>query len=521
MANENAGSRSATRGTCPRCGRSFILTKGGELRKHKCSAAAPLAVDGSQGYAMTAASPGNQYAHVPGAIVSMPSSMPSGPTSAMGMLRSDEPYAAVAEDLPHHQRRVWSNVGMSLLRISRDGLEAGFSVLVSTMASLNGLRLMNASHHEQFPPRSCGRVLAGCSELVDVRKGSVIIGIGDRLLRQPPLEQIPFTSDATNWFRDRLRAYQAVGWDHVPVYCHGPVPAAVRQSLQAIENKLLAAERPPEQCLTREELLLVQRTLATVSDSSLEAFEANGRSEEHRAAQIRRSRALREWQALPDPFPTMEDDDDFVDDDDDEDHVPLRMFAAAIDVIASDGWLTTQYALNGRAGRHFLDELCSLRVVSKAMARALFVFVRRVRASDFRQDRLDPVVVVRNAAGPGAPDRRITMQAAYAYAKRYATRHGNDALAASLHLPTNYQNTSSGDRFCNFVSSRFANVSHLEIPVLPGTTELGIRVSLSPQPCTSNQVILCSGNCARSRPQASRAASRKLAVGGHTILSCP
>lgn len=468
------------RATCPRCNRSFNLTKAGELRKHKCSAAAPLAVEaGNRQICAVTAAADSQLMSAQG---TMPMSTPLSILKS-GTRRAWNEWYSAEEDYSYEQRRVWSNLSTSLSHVSRDGLEAGFSVSVSTMAQLDGLSLMNANQHDQqFPLTCCGRVLACCSELVDVRKGSVIIGIGDHLLRQPPLEQIPITSDATTWFRDRLRAYQAAGWDQVPVYCHGPVPAAVRQSLQAIESKLNTMDGLPEHCLTREELFLVRQTLMTVTDGSLEAFEANRRIQQQKSAQIRRSRALRDWQAFPPAFPNMDDDDDAVDVDaienGDGDHVPFSTFVTALDVIADAGWLTKYSVLDGCEGRHFLDEICSLRVVSKAMARALFVLLRHVRAADFRQDRLDPVSIVRLSVGQRASDRRLALQMAHTYAKRYVNRHGSDALAASMHLPLRYQNTPSGDRFCDFVASRFANVSHLEIPILPGTTELGIRVSL-------------------------------------------
>lgn len=473
--------RSSQRGTCARCGRSFNLTRGGEIRKHKCNAAAPLALEAdASGHgrnelpleAAPSAKPELNTRHL------APSLGPLGQSAASFSfigLHSPAAQAVQGDD----QRRVWQNIRLSLVRVFRDGLPAAFLVWVATNAQLAGLRLADAVQREaRFPPSTCGKVLSACAELAEVHQGSIVIGIGDRVLLQPPLEHVPLTGSATAWLRDRLHAYKSVGWDRVPVLCHGPVPVSTRHALKSIERKL-ADGTPLEQRLTREESLLVQRTLMTVTDRDLAAFEASLRAEQLRLAQSRRVCALEQWRSLP--HSCIEESDDYRGEH--EGSSARKRWALdgvqdliqAIEKVANTGWLSTPSCSNGAPSVHFLDVLCTLRTACKAFARALFFHLRELCASDFRRDLLDPIYAIRLAAGKGSPDRRVHLSMTRCHASRYgAVKPGPPESSSFI-----FAGIPSADRFYDFIARRYGNLTYLELPILPGTTELGIRVRLA------------------------------------------
>lgn len=363
------------RGRCGRCGRTFNLTRNGTMRKHKCSAAAPLATSSNDNEAEQGAGKG-------------------GSSSSL---------------------MVWENVGLCLTRIWRDGMSAAFVTSVSTSCGLKGLAL-----------DSSGKVTSTCAELENVGRGCVLVGIGDRVLQQPPLEPLPAQANATEWLRDRLGAYGEVGWDRVPVLCHGPVPVALRQRLEEIQQK--------EQW-SRNDTMLIQMTLMTVTDRELASFDAAFKAEERRAAEANRAKTLSHWRSslLPLPFSSDEDEIGGV-----EEEGQQTIYANEPLV----PWLVS--------GGLFLDTLCALRTTAKSVAKFLSTRVKELAAPNFRRDRLDPTTMI---ARRPLEDFAALRRQAQDYARQF-----KDA-----------------DRFYDFVSSRFAGVHSLELPILPGTTEIGVR----------------------------------------------
>lgn len=474
----NSRLRSSQRGTCARCGRSFNLTRGGEIRKHKCNAAAPLALEAeASGHGRNeaplevgaSAKQEMNTRHVAptlGTLGQNPASF-----SFVGL------HSPMAQPIQgDDQRRVWQNIRLSLLRVFRDGLPAAFLVWVRTNAQLAGLRLADAVQREsRFPPSTCGKVLSACTELAEVHEGSVVIGIGDSVLLQPPLEHVPLTGSATAWLRDRLHAYKSVGWDRVPVLCHGPVPVSIRHALKSIERKL-ADGTPLEQRLTRDESLLVQRTLMTVTDRDLAAFESSLRAEQLRLAQNRRMSVIEQWRSLPRSF--VEAGDEYIDDNEVSSARKKRAqdgvqdLIQAIEKAANTGWLSTPSCPNGPPSVHSLDVLCRLRAASKTVARALYFHLRELCASDFRRDILDPIYAIRLATAEGSTDRRVYLSMARGHARRYVADKNGPPESSSFV----FSGIPSADRFYDFISRRYGNLTSLELPMLPGTTELGIRV---------------------------------------------
>lgn len=421
------------RGRCADCGRSFNLTRSGELRRHKCHAAAPLLLDAAA-------------------------------RASSSLLPQRNPN----ED-GSRQQRVWAQLSVSLTRVYRDGLAGCFEIPVHTDAPLAGLELGVGRDAGAFPPSECGKVLKPCAELRDAQ-GGVVLGIGDGVLNQPPLERTPADCDPTMWLKDRLNAYGSVGWEYVPVLCHGPLPTALRRTLENIDRKLGRCADISR--LSATEALVVQRTLRTITDRALDVFEhqeAAKRNAERHSAATMRDRALVRWRRLPaDMVFDIEDDDD---DDDDTVHLMDEGYAedATLEVLGiavALAWLaqrTDVVADVHPKAWTAVDGLFAARATSKGLARALAWTVRDLKAIDFRRTELDPIWISKRNDRASSPGLAACRAAAYSSTSR------------TPRVPSRYVGEASADRLYDLVASRFARLERLELPVLPGATELGLH----------------------------------------------